>query len=101
MELPEKLSPVSYVTSKLDASPRCASGKLSETSDFAKVDRKYLGKWGDFTIYISAWFCICSTPRDDVKSLWHSISTLKSNVGHHWADYVNNAIQGIIIIIGL
>ena len=48
-----------------DITTRCQAlgvfGKLSETSDFVNFACKYLGKWGDFSIEISALFCICST----------------------------------------
>ena len=48
---------------------------LSETSDFVNFERKYLRKWGDFSIEISALFRISSVQKDDVKSFWHFIST--------------------------
>ena len=58
--------------------PGCVFGKLSETNDFGNFERKYLGKWGAFSIEISALFRICCPLYYGVKSCWHCISTLRS-----------------------
>ena len=53
---------VSCVMSQLGARPWVCFWELSEKSAFVNFECKYLGKWVDFSIEISALFRICKMP---------------------------------------